>query len=296
MCGMVWGIRTGPEKRIAGEGRRHERHGGALGDDGHHGASGTRRLGEGAGMSVGRYYRAARGLRLSQFWWLFLHRVWRRAFPQRRRCPPTEPTWQLPLGKRTAFLWLPVSSQTDPATRTFDLLNHRVRFEHAVDWQAANLPRLWAYNLHYFDFLALADAPTGRHLIGDWIDRCHDGIGWDSFPTSCRVINWVKFLDRTADDGSHGTFLPHIAASHGVPLVVLFGPTDPRQWHPWKTASVVIQGAAGAASVPRSMLDISVEEVIAGAARLLGTEIPAALLAQPKQVFARPLSHCLPVS
>jgi len=90
--------------------------------------------------------------------------------------------------------------------------------------------------------------------------------------------------------------LPHIAASHGVPLVVLFGPTDPRQWHPWKTASVVIQGAAGAASVPRSMLDISVEEVIAGAARLLGTEIPAALLAQPKQVLARPLSHCLPVS
>jgi heptosyltransferase II len=66
--------------------------------------------------------------------------------------------------------------------------------------------------------------------------------------------------------------LPHIAASHGVPVVVLFGPTDPRQWHPWKTVSEVVC-AAGAATPGRcSMRAISVEQVQVAAARLLGPQ------------------------
>jgi heptosyltransferase-2 len=70
--------------------------------------------------------------------------------------------------------------------------------------------------------------------------------------------------------------LPHIAASHGVPVVALFGPTDPRQWHPWKTASEVVC-AGGTASKDGSkdgstMLAISVEQVQAAAARLLGPQ------------------------
>jgi ADP-heptose:LPS heptosyltransferase len=63
--------------------------------------------------------------------------------------------------------------------------------------------------------------------------------------------------------------LPHVAASHGVPVVALFGPTDPRQWHPWKTASEVVCAGSSAAQGVRSMLAISVEQVTASAERLL---------------------------
>lgn len=63
--------------------------------------------------------------------------------------------------------------------------------------------------------------------------------------------------------------LPHIAASHGVPVVALFGPTDPRQWHPWKTASEVVCAGRSAAEESGSMLAISVEQVTAAAERLL---------------------------
>jgi heptosyltransferase II len=63
--------------------------------------------------------------------------------------------------------------------------------------------------------------------------------------------------------------LPHVAASHGVPVVALFGPTDPRQWHPWKTASEVVRAGSSAAEGARSMLAISVEQVTAAAERLL---------------------------
>jgi ADP-heptose:LPS heptosyltransferase len=59
--------------------------------------------------------------------------------------------------------------------------------------------------------------------------------------------------------------LPHLAASHGVPVVALFGPTDPAQWHPWKTVCAAVQAPRGG----RSMADINVEQVIAAASRLL---------------------------
>jgi heptosyltransferase-2 len=67
--------------------------------------------------------------------------------------------------------------------------------------------------------------------------------------------------------------LPHIAASHGVPVVALFGPTDPRQWHPWKTASEVVCAGRAASHNGRSMLAIGVEQVTAAAARLLAPQV-----------------------
>jgi heptosyltransferase-2 len=41
------------------------------------------------------------------------------------------------------------------------------------------------------------------------------------------------------------TGLPHIAASFGVPTAVLYGPTDPGKWHPWKTRSAIVQSPSG---------------------------------------------------
>lgn len=37
------------------------------------------------------------------------------------------------------------------------------------------------------------------------------------------------------------TGLLHVAASYGVPVVALFGPTDPNQWHPWGTPLEVLR-------------------------------------------------------
>jgi ADP-heptose:LPS heptosyltransferase len=41
----------------------------------------------------------------------------------------------------------------------------------------------------------------------------------------------------------------HMAAAFGVPVVVVFGASDAAIWHPWRTASEVVQGTAGIASV-----------------------------------------------
>jgi len=82
------------------------------------------------------------------------------------------------------------------------------------------------------------------------------------------------------------TGLPHIAASNGVPVVVLAGPTDPNRWHPWRTTGEVVKGQPTAftrllrrwrrggralpwAPEPAPMRTISVEQVAAAVDRLL---------------------------
>jgi len=50
----------------------------------------------------------------------------------------------------------------------------------------------------------------------------------------------------------------HIAAAFGVPVVVLFGPSDPVNWAPWRTESQVLTS-------PEAIGGIRVEEVIAAA-------------------------------
>jgi heptosyltransferase-2 len=61
------------------------------------------------------------------------------------------------------------------------------------------------------------------------------------------------------------TGLPHLAASFGVPVVTLFGPTDPHRWHPWRTRHAVVQSGRS----PGPMAAIATEQVTAAAARLL---------------------------
>jgi heptosyltransferase III len=48
----------------------------------------------------------------------------------------------------------------------------------------------------------------------------------------------------------------HMAAAFGVPAVVVFGSSDAAIWHPWRTPSEVVEGAAGIASIgERQVLD-----------------------------------------
>jgi len=53
----------------------------------------------------------------------------------------------------------------------------------------------------------------------------------------------------------------HIAAAFGVPSVVLFGPSNPAIWGPWRTESQVI-------AAPEGLSHVSVSRVIAALERL----------------------------
>jgi uncharacterized heparinase superfamily protein len=79
-----------------------------------------------------------------------------------------------------------------------------------ADWSRADWPKLWLYNAHYFDDLAAADAGARADwhaaLIARWIgeNRPASRPGWEPYPTSLRIVNWVKWALRggSLDDGA----------------------------------------------------------------------------------------------
>lgn len=84
---------------------------------------------------------------------------------------------------------------------------HRFRFlgverdvARAEDWNAASTDKLWLYNAHYFDDLNAHGGKERRAahlaLLKRWIaeNPVGDGNGWEPYPLSLRLVNWVKWL------------------------------------------------------------------------------------------------------
>jgi uncharacterized heparinase superfamily protein len=74
-------------------------------------------------------------------------------------------------------------AQTAP--NQFRFLNQERQIE---SWNDPGIPKLWLYNLHYFD------SPTAD-LILKWIaeNPVGSGNGWEPYPLSIRICNWIKW-------------------------------------------------------------------------------------------------------
>jgi uncharacterized heparinase superfamily protein len=85
------------------------------------------------------------------------------------------------------------------SAETFRFLNVEHRCASVADWQHVDPQALWIYNLHYFDDLnavAAADRQSWHErLLERWTAENPPavGIGWDAYPTSRRIVNWIKF-------------------------------------------------------------------------------------------------------
>jgi uncharacterized heparinase superfamily protein len=148
-----------------------------------------------------RLFHTLRHLRPVQFWsraclMLRRPRIKRRVAPARR---PSTGAWINPAR---------APSMTGPARFLFLSEEHELRT--ATDWDNSAWPRLWRYNLHYFDDL-VADGASDRAawhrgLVERWVAENPParGNGWDPYPTSLRIVNWVKWTLA-------GNALPHVA-------------------------------------------------------------------------------------
>ncbi len=98
----------------------------------------------------------------------------------------------------------------DYERRLYDLENNRFTFLnrsltlHPLDWNRRYGSHLWNYQLHYFDnAIWCANALTTqrdirgwqacRALIESWMEQARVGKsdGWDAYPLSLRVVNWI---------------------------------------------------------------------------------------------------------
>lgn len=81
---------------------------------------------------------------------------------------------------------------------TFCFINQTQILPNASDWNKSEIPKLWLYNLHYHDGLHSTGtrATVKRRLLERWIKEnpFSFGNGWEPYPTSLRIVNWIKWL------------------------------------------------------------------------------------------------------
>ncbi len=68
-----------------------------------------------------------------------------------------------------------------------------------LGWDGRQCEKLWRYNQHYFDDLNAFSASERfswhEPLLEHWVDNNPPGkgVGWEPYPTSLRIVNWVKW-------------------------------------------------------------------------------------------------------
>lgn len=91
-------------------------------------------------------------------------------------------------------------AQVDFNSWKFSFLNQEVTFMNGkINWNYDNNGQLWGYNLNYFEFLfdPKCDREVGQNLIENYCLHFEDlSFGLDPYPTSLRIINWIKFIVR----------------------------------------------------------------------------------------------------
>lgn len=90
----------------------------------------------------------------------------------------------------------------------FTFLNRSEHIGWPPQWSDLHIAKLWAYNLHYFDYVWALQYENARALVLDWIERhalARGRVGWDPYPISLRLMNWCAYFcaglrERTEQD------------------------------------------------------------------------------------------------
>lgn len=144
---------------------------------------------------LGLLYFTVRHLKPVQWYWrlyLRLQRLWR----FNTALPATVASKPLPLLP-------PAPKPVSWRENTFVFLNQPGSAAAPIDWNNPKQAKLWLYNLHYFDYLQQPGLTRDQALLlmHDWITQNPPatGNGWEPYPLSLRIVNWIKFLSAHDD-------------------------------------------------------------------------------------------------
>lgn len=173
-------------------------------------------------MSWLQVLRTVAHLKPIQIW----NRVWRKVMAWIVRPATVARMGRVERGEvkvKTAF---PAGYRCWDGNVAFAFLNETHEVRERADWNNREWKKLWLYNLHYFDCLRQdgdgvesvepsARVPTEREgtLIERWIDEnpVGKGNGWEPYPISLRVVNWIKWMVRVEDGADGVRALPSLA-------------------------------------------------------------------------------------
>lgn len=142
-------------------------------------------------MNILRLFHTVRYLKPVQIYGRLWFKLYRPRFISQSILPirPRQKEWVVPCEKHSSSL----------GSNTFRFLNKTRYCEFPRDWNNPGWDKLWLYNLHYFDGLKAEGVEDRREqhvgLIEAWILDNPPGFGngWEPYPTSLRIVNWIKW-------------------------------------------------------------------------------------------------------
>lgn len=139
-----------------------------------------------------RLYHTVKYLKIKQFVWRVIH------YLPRFQTPETSS----PKTKSISFFTIPKLGITEDYDH-FLFLNEEYQLS-VIGWDNPSQSKLWNYNLHYFDYLNQFELTAERielqnNIINKWVieNPYGKGTGWEPYPTSLRIINWIKWHFKT---------------------------------------------------------------------------------------------------
>lgn len=139
-----------------------------------------------------RLYHTLKYLKLKQVVWRLIYLLPRFGTPEA----------SFPITKSISFLNIAKNGITQDYDH-FTFLNKENQLSQ-IGWNNPSQSKLWLYNLHYFEYLnqnELGDegAESQSKVISKWIkgNPYGTGTGWEPYPSSLRIINWIKWHFKT---------------------------------------------------------------------------------------------------
>ena len=163
-----------------------------------------------------------------------------------------------------------VSSRLSSTTRRIVLLNPGAGWG-AKQWPAERFGEV-SRELQKEGAMILVNYGPGEEQLAKDVHRSSDGAAQ---PINCSLGELISLTRRASLFIGGDTGPLHLAAALGVPVVAIFGPTDPARNGPYSSKSVVIRKPASRTSLSHTnaadpgLLQITSHEVLAAAHQLL---------------------------
>jgi len=130
-----------------------------------------------------------------------------------------------------------------------------------------------AYGLGKIGVGSIVNFGPGEQELASAVEAASKGT---AYPVSCSISELIALTRRARLFIGGDTGPLHLAAALGIPVVGIYGPTDPARNGPYGTRNIVMRSADSVTTHKRhalpdeGMLGISTDEVMAAAERLLG--------------------------
>lgn len=147
----------------------------------------------------------------------------------------------------------------------------------AKQWPAERYGRL-ARALADAGLEVLVNHSPAEKTLANEVKQASDA---DAQPLQCSVSELTALLRRAQLVAGGDTGPLHLAAALEVPVLALYGPTDPKRTGPFGTRAIVLRSASSTTSharraeTERGLLDITIDEAVAGARKLLEEDLGA---------------------